>query len=424
MKGIKTIDSLYHACTYGRAPVVFERGRGARLWNDKGRDYIDFGSGIGVMSLGYANPAWGIFSDEVRKMVSAVLGRSSPSILEFTFGTEERTVPQAAVLPHTSNLFYNEKTAMLAGRLALRTHFERVFLSNSGAEANECLIKTARKWASDTKGEGEHPFVTLVNSFHGRTLPPVTATGQDTFHKFFGPFTPGFRYVPAGDLAALERQLDAEDCSAVLVEIVQGEGGVRALDADYLKAVEALCHEKNVLFCVDEVQTGNGRTGTWFAYEQFGLSPDLVSTAKGLGNGLPIGATLMGPKTAEVLTPGTHGSTFGGNPVACAGALSVLEQIDDAFLEAVKQKGAWLTAELEKIPGVKDVSGLGLMLGFSVEGCKSADIKAKALDNGLVVLTAKDRVRLLPPLAITEEELSDGLLRLAAAIREVQEAAH
>lgn len=368
MKDIKTIDSLYHACTYGRAPVVFERGRGARLWDDKGRDYIDFGSGIGVMSLGYANPEW----------VKAVS-------------------EQAAVLPHTSNLFYNEKTAMLAGRLALRTHFERVFLSNSGAEANECLIKTARKWASDTKGEGEHPFVTLVNSFHGRTLTTVTATGQDTFHKFFGPFTPGFRYVPAGDLAALERQLDAEDCSAVLVEIVQGEGGVRALDADYLKAVEALCHEKNVLFCVDEVQTGNG---------------------------LPIGATLMGPKTAEVLTPGTHGSTFGGNPVACAGALSVLEQIDDAFLEAVKQKGAWLTAELEKIPGVKDVSGLGLMLGFSVEGCKSADIKAKALDNGLVVLTAKDRVRLLPPLAITEEELSDGLLRLAAAIREVQEAAH
>lgn len=395
MKDIKTIDSLYHACTYGRAPVVFERGRGARLWDDKGRDYIDFGSGIGVMSLGYANPEW----------VKAVS-------------------EQAAVLPHTSNLFYNEKTAMLAGRLALRTHFERVFLSNSGAEANECLIKTARKWASDTKGEGEYPFVTLVNSFHGRTLTTVTATGQDTFHKFFGPFTPGFRYVPAGDLAALERQLDAEDCSAVLVEIVQGEGGVRALDADYLKAVEALCHEKNVLFCVDEVQTGNGRTGTWFAYEQFGLSPDLVSTAKGLGNGLPIGATLMGPKTAEVLTPGTHGSTFGGNPVACAGALSVLEQIDDAFLEAVKQKGAWLTAELEKIPGVKDVSGLGLMLGFSVEGCKSADIKAKALDNGLVVLTAKDRVRLLPPLAITEEELSDGLLRLAAAIREVQEAAH
>ena len=215
MKDIKTIDSLYHACTYGRAPVVFERGRGARLWDDKGRDYIDFGSGIGVMSLGYANPEW----------VKAVS-------------------EQAAVLPHTSNLFYNEKTAMLAGRLALRTHFERVFLSNSGAEANECLIKTARKWASDTKGEGEHPFVTLVNSFHGRTLTTVTATGQDTFHKFFGPFTPGFRYVPASDLAALERQLDAEDCSAVLVEIVQGEGGVRALDADYLKTVEALCHEK------------------------------------------------------------------------------------------------------------------------------------------------------------------------------------
>ena len=392
---IPQLDSTYIANTYARFPVTIARGKGSLVWDADDKVYIDMATGIAVNSFGIADPVW----------IRAV--------------TE-----QLCTVQHASNLYYTAPDAQLAQLLCEKTGMKKVFFSNSGAEANECLIKTARKWASDTKGEGEHPFVTLVNSFHGRTLTTVTATGQDTFHKFFGPFTPGFRYVPAGDLAALERQLDAEDCSAVLVEIVQGEGGVRALDADYLKAVEALCHEKNVLFCVDEVQTGNGRTGTWFAYEQFGLSPDLVSTAKGLGNGLPIGATLMGPKTAEVLTPGTHGSTFGGNPVACAGALSVLEQIDDAFLEAVKQKGAWLTAELEKIPGVKDVSGLGLMLGFSVEGCKSADIKAKALDNGLVVLTAKDRVRLLPPLAITEEELSDGLLRLAAAIREVQEAAH
>ena len=391
----QTLDQQYLAHTYNRFPLEIVGGKGSLLRGADGREYIDLGSGIGVNIFGMDDDEW-------RNAVTAQLGR----------------------FQHVSNLYYSEPAAKLAQMLCERTGLKRVFFSNSGAESNECAIKAARKWAAEHKGPEYCSIITLRGSFHGRTLTTVTATGQDTFHKFFGPFTPGFRYVPAGDLAALERQLDAEDCSAVLVEIVQGEGGVRALDADYLKAVEALCHEKNVLFCVDEVQTGNGRTGTWFAYEQFGLSPDLVSTAKGLGNGLPIGATLMGPKTAEVLTPGTHGSTFGGNPVACAGALSVLEQIDDAFLEAVKQKGAWLTAELEKIPGVKDVSGLGLMLGFSVEGCKSADIKAKALDNGLVVLTAKDRVRLLPPLAITEEELSDGLLRLAAAIREVQEAAH
>ena len=393
-KVIKRVNE-YVLHTYNRNPIALEKGHGLYAEGPEGQKYLDFTSGIGVNSLGYCDVDWA-----------------------------EAVSEQAHKLQHTSNLYYTAPCGKLAKKLCKRTGMSKVFFGNSGAEANEGAIKAARKYSFDHYGKGRDVVITLVNSFHGRTLTTVTATGQDTFHKFFGPFTPGFRYVPASDLAALERQLDAEDCSAVLVEIVQGEGGVRALDADYLKAVEALCHEKNVLFCVDEVQTGNGRTGTWFAYEQFGLSPDLVSTAKGLGNGLPIGATLMGSKTAEVLMPGTHGSTFGGNPVACAGALSVLEQIDDAFLEAVKQKGAWLTAELEKIPGVKDVSGLGLMLGFSVEGCKSADIKAKALDNGLVVLTAKDRVRLLPPLAITEEELSDGLLRLAAAIREVQEAAH
>ena len=387
MKDTKTIDAIYCASTYGRAPVVFERGEGARLWDDRGRSYIDFGSGIGVMSLGYGNRAW----------VKAV--------------TE-----QAARLAHTSNLFYNEQTALLAGRLCLRTRFERVFFSNSGAEANECLIKTARKWAEDTKGPGEHPFVTLLNSFHGRTVTTVTATGQDAFHTSFGPFTPGFRYVPANDLEALRAQLEREDCSGFLVEIVQGEGGVRALDADYLKAAEALCREKNVLFCVDEVQTGNGRTGTWFAYEQFGLSPDLVSTAKGLGNGLPIGATLMGEKVSETLTPGSHGSTFGGNPVACAGALSVLAQIDDAFLAEVRAKGKILREALCAMPNVSDVSGLGLMIGFTVKNLKAADVKAKALEAGLVVLTAKDRVRLLPPLAISRAELAEGLQKLALVL--------
>ena len=387
MKDTKTIDAIYSANTYSRAPVVFDHGEGARLYDDQGKCYIDFGSGIGVMSLGYNNRGW-----------------------------TKAVTEQATKLAHTSNLFYNEKTALLAGRLCLRTRFERVFFSNSGAEANECLIKTARKWAEDTKGPGEHPFVTLKNSFHGRTVTTVTATGQDTFHKFFGPFTPGFRYVPANDIEALRETLDKEDCSGFLVEIVQGEGGAKALDAEYLREAEALCREKNVLFCVDEVQTGNGRTGTWFAYEHFGLSPDIVSTAKGLGNGLPIGATLMSARVSETLVPGSHGSTFGGNPIACAGALAVLEQIDDAFLADVTAKGERIRAELAAMPNVYDVSGLGMMIGFSVKGKTAAEVKAKALDVGLVVLTAKDRVRLLPPLGITESELTGGLGKLARVL--------
>ena len=387
MSNVEVLDRVYAANTYGRAPVVFKSSKGVYLEDEAGKQYLDFGSGIGVMSLGYQHPTWTQYVTE-----------------------------QVKTLVHTSNLFYNEKTALLTAGLAQRTGFDKVFLSNSGAEANECLIKTARKWANDVKGEGEHPIVTLVNSFHGRTVTTVTATGQETFHTHFGPFTPGFRYVKAGDIDAMKAQLDKEDCAAVLVEIVQGEGGVRALDADYLKALESLCHEKNVLFCVDEVQTGNGRTGHWFAFEHFGLKPDLVSTAKGLGNGLPIGATLMNEKTANVLTPGTHGSTFGGNPVACAGALAVLETVDDEFLLEVARKGEVLKTALETLPGVTDVSGLGLMIGFSVEGQKAADIKAKALEEGLVILTAKDRVRLLPPLVITDDELLLGVEKIKKVI--------
>ena len=390
----KELDNDYVAHAYGRFDVTLNNGKGSTISDDNGKQYIDFGSGIGVT-------AFGICDDEWKAAVETQLDK----------------------MQHVSNLYYTEPCARLAKMLCDKTGMKKVFFGNSGAEANEGAIKFARKYSYDKYGEGRSTIITLVNSFHGRTITTLAATGQDSFHTVFGPFTPGFKYCPANDIEKLN-EMATDDVCAIMFECVQGEGGVNNLDYNFVKAIEKLAKEKDILMVVDEVQTGNGRTGTWFAYEQFGLSPDLVSTAKGLGNGLPIGATLMGSKTAEVLTPGTHGSTFGGNPVACAGALSVLEQIDDAFLEAVKQKGAWLTAELEKIPGVKDVSGLGLMLGFSVEGCKSADIKAKALDNGLVVLTAKDRVRLLPPLAITEEELSDGLLRLAAAIREVQEAAH
>ena len=386
MKDIKTIDSLYHACTYGRAPVVFERGRGARLWDDKGRDYIDFGSGIGVMSLGYANPEW----------VKAVS-------------------EQAAVLPHTSNLFYNEKTAMLAGRLALRTHFERVFLSNSGAEANECLIKTARKWASDTKGEGEHPFVTLVNSFHGRTLATLTATGQEVFHNYFGPFNEGFQYVPAGDIEALRELVDRHTC-AVMMELIQGEGGVMALDPEYVQAVRALCDEKDLVLIVDEVQTGVGRTGTFLCCEHYNLKPDIVTLAKGLGGGLPIGAVLMNEKVAEGMTPGTHGSTFGGNPVVCAGANVVVDRLDQSFLAQVSERAVQLRTGLAKLPHVKNISGIGLMVGIEFFDVQAADVLAACREKGLLVLTAKTRLRLLPPLTVSEHEVDMALEVLAEVL--------
>ncbi len=387
MIDIQTIDNEFCAATYGRTSVVFDHASGATLFDAEGRSYIDFGSGIGVMSLGYGHPAW-----------------------------VEAVKTQAEKLPHTSNLYYSRPTALLAQKLCERTGFKRVFFSNSGAEANECLIKTARKWANDTKGEGVHPIVTLRNSFHGRTIATVTATGQDVFHTHFGPFPDGFLYVPANDIAALEKVLKEHSCAAFLFEVVQGEGGVCALNAQYMKAAQELCKKHNVLLCIDEVQTGNGRTGTWFAFEQFGLSPDIVSTAKGLGGGLPIGATLFGEQTAQTLTAGTHGSTFGGNPIACAAALAVLETLSSDALDDVRRKAQVITTTLSALPTVRDVSGLGMMIGFSVEGKKSAEVRAAALKEGLLVLTAKDRVRLLPPLTISDEELQTGLQRLCAAI--------
>ena len=379
MKDIKTIDSLYHACTYGRAPVVFERGRGARLWDDKGRDYIDFGSGIGVMSLGYANPEW----------VKAVS-------------------EQAAVLPHTSNLFYNEKTAMLAGRLALRTHFERVFLSNSGAEANECLIKTARKWASDTKGEGEHPFVTLVNSFHGRTITTLAATGQDVFHHDFLPLTEGFAYAEANNLDDLKAQVAAHKCAAIMMEVVQGEGGVIPLTQEFVKGAAQLAAEQDLLLICDEVQIGNGRSGKLYGYMHYGITPDIVSTAKGLGGGLPLGATLLGEKVQDVLTPGSHGSTFGGNPVCCAGALSILHRLDGPLLQSVQEKSDFIVKALTGAKGVRSVTGLGLMLGVETER-PVKDVISECMARGVLVISAKNKVRLLPALNIPMAQLEQAV---------------
>lgn len=369
------IENKYLAKTYGRTPVTFTIGKGDILVDDNGKNYIDFGSGIAVNGLGYGNKKW-----------------------------VKATTKQIKTLAHASNLYYTKPMVMLAEKLCQKANMERVFFGNSGAEANECAIKAARKYASD-KGKGTK-IITLVNSFHGRTMATLTATGQDGLHKYFDPFLDGFDYAIAGDFDDLVSKC-TEDVCAVMFELVQGEGGVIALDKEYVKKVVDFAKEKDILVVIDEVQTGNGRTGTYFAYQQYDIEPDIVTTAKGLGNGLPIGACLFGKKTADVLTPGTHGSTFGGNPVACAGACAVLDQIDDKLLEDVKVKATILTDALKKCRKVKSVSGLGLMIGIEVDNAPS--IKQECLEKGLVVLTAHDKIRLLPPLNITYGDLDAGI---------------
>lgn len=385
---VKQIDDAYIAHTYGRNPVTFVKGGGAKLWDDAGKEYLDFGCGIGVTGLGHANPAW----------VAAVAG-------------------QLGALEHVSNLYYTAPCAELARKLCARTGMKKVFFSNSGAEANECAIKTARKYSFDRYGKGRHKIATLLNSFHGRTMATLSATGQEGFHRWFDPFVDGFEYFAAGDLAHLRRLVETGEFCAVMLELVQGESGVTPLEPSFVSAVGALCAEKDVLLIVDEVQTGNGRTGTLYAYQQYGVTPDVVTTAKGLGNGLPIGATLFGDKTEATLSAGTHGSTFGGNPVACAGAIAVLDQIDDALLADVRAKGALLRDALLRCKGVEKVDGMGLMIGVSCQG-RAKEIVGKCLQKGLAALTAKDRVRLLPPLNIDREDLARGIKILEEAFDE------
>lgn len=375
--GVIETDRKYVADTYARQNVVFVRGKGATLVDRWGNKYIDFGAGIAVNGLGIGFGKW-------RRAV--------------------RT--QLKALPHASNLYYTQPYADLAKLLCRRTGMKKVFFSNSGAEANECAIKTARKYSFDKYGENRFKIVTLVNSFHGRTLTTLSATGQESFHQYFMPFTDGFVHVPADDFAALESAVDDGVC-AVMLELVQGEGGVYVLDKEYVKKAEELCRKKDVLLIVDEVQTGNGRTGSLYAYMQYGISPDIVTTAKGLGNGLPIGATMFSAKCEKTLTPGTHGSTFGGNPVACAGAIAVIKAINDKLLSGVAEKGERIRGVLSVCSKVKSVSGLGLMLG--VEADDAAALKEQCLQKGLVVLTAKDKLRLLPPLNIGDDELEEGL---------------
>ena len=369
------LDQTYVAATYARFPVEIVSGNGSVLTDSEGKTYIDLGSGIGVTSFGYCDPEW----------IAAVTG-------------------QLVRVQHTSNLYYTKPCGELAKMLCERTGMKKVFFSNSGAEANECAVKVARKYAADVRGAGDYPIITLENSFHGRTLTTLAATGQEKFHRLFQPLTPGFLHVPANDFPALQALAQTAQPAAVLIECVQGEGGVNVLDRAYVRAVEALCREKGILLIVDEVQTGNGRTGALYSYMNFGVQPDIVTTAKGLGGGLPIGATLLGERVRDTLGAGDHGSTFGGNPVACAGALNVLSRLDESLLAEVRRKGDLAASMLRGAKGVETVTGMGLMIGVKPER-PASDVIAACRERGVLCLSAKDKVRLLPALNIPEDLL-------------------
>ena len=372
-------DNEFVANTYKRFPVEIVSGKGSIFTDINGKEYIDMGSGIGVNCFGAADDVWA-----------------------------EAVSKQAATLQHTSNLYYTAPCAELAELLCKKTGMKKVFFCNSGAEANECAIKTARKYAQDKKGEEYYTVITLVNSFHGRTVTTLAATGQETFHTMFTPLTEGFVYVPANDLDAVKKAIDENKCAAVMFECVQGEGGVMPLEKDYLQALAAYAAEKDVLLIADEVQTGNGRTGELYGYMNFGIVPDIVSTAKGLGGGLPIGACMFGEKTENVLSFGQHGSTFGGNPVCCAGALSVLKRMDEKFLAEIKAKSKYVFDALNGAKGVEAVSGMGLMIGITTTR-PAAEIVSECIENGVLCLTAKTKVRLLPPLNIPQPLLEKAI---------------
>ncbi|MBQ9086242.1 MAG: acetylornithine/succinylornithine family transaminase [Clostridia bacterium] len=376
---IKQLDQEYVAPTYARFPLCLTEGKGARVKDDAGREYIDLGTGIAVNGFGFSDEEW----------VGAVTA-------------------QLNKLQHTSNLYYSEPGAKLAEQLCLRTGMKKVFFSNSGAEANECAIKVARKYGEKTKGAGHTTIITLKDSFHGRTLTTLAATGQDVFHKDFLPLTSGFVHAEANNLEDVKRLAEENPCCAIMFEVVQGEGGVRPLKGEFLRGLEAFAREKDLLLIADEVQTGNGRTGKLYGYMNFGICPDLVSTAKGLGGGLPIGATMLGERVEDILAPGMHGSTFGGNPVCCAGALNILSRVDDALLEGVVARSQYIFDELTGAEGIRSVSGLGLMIGVECEKDASAVIDG-CREQGVLVIKAKHKVRLLPALNIDWQDLKEGI---------------
>lgn len=379
---IKALTGQYILNTYGRFPVALDHGQGATLYDPEGNAYIDFASGIGVASLGYGDGDW----------VKAI-------------------TDQAGKLGHSSNLFYTEPPAKLAEILCQRTGMAGVFFANGGGEANEGMIKLARKYSFDKYGKGRATIITLNNSFHGRTITTLTATGQEVFHNYFFPFTEGFRYADANDMASLEAAA-GDDVCAVMVELVQGEGGVLPLDRDYVQALSKLCAERDWLLLVDEVQTGVGRTGRLFAFQHYGILPDVVSFAKGIAGGLPMSGIMANAKCREVLGPGMHATTFGGNPICAAAGLVVQEKLSDAFLAQVEQKGAYLRQKIEELdlPCFGATRGLGLMIGIAVQdGWTNKEIAGKLIENGLLVLTAGPGMRLLPPLVISQAEMDQGL---------------
>ncbi len=379
MSELKKTDQKYVANTYARFPVELVSGKGSIVVDETGKEYIDMGSGIGVTAFGIADEEW-------QAAVTAQLGK----------------------LQHMSNLYYTEPCAMLAQTLCSRTGMKKVFFCNSGAEANEGAIKAARKYAAEKKGPEYYTIVTLENSFHGRTLTTLAATGQAHYHELFQPLTPGFVHAPANDLEAVKYAAAENRAAAVMIECIQGEGGVIPMEKDFVQGLAAFCQAEDILLLIDEVQTGNGRTGELYAYMNYGIQPDVISTAKGIGGGLPLGSVLFGEKTEFTLGFGDHGSTFGGNPVCCAGALSILNRIDSKLLREVREKGSMVTDMLKDAPGVESVTGMGLMIGIKTVK-PASDVVKICMENGVLCLTAKDKVRLLPALNIPKDVLAKAV---------------
>lgn len=392
MSYIKELDKKYIISTYKRKKVEIIKGKDSICVDTEGKKYIDFTSGIGVNSLGYSNKKW----------TNAV-------------------IKQTKAIQHTSNIFYSKTCVEVAKKLCDYTGYNKVFFSNSGAEANECAIKIARKYSFDKykDNKSRNKIVTLVNSFHGRTVTTLSATGQDIFHNYFFPFTDGFSYALANDIESVKEKIKDNDVCGIMIELVQGEGGVLPLKEDFVTKLSKLCLEKDILFIVDEVQTGAGRTGEFLTSKQYNIKPNIITMAKGLGGGLPIGCTLTDKLTSGVLSYSDHGTTFGGNPIACAGAETVLDEImNEDFLNDVKEKGSIIKHELSKCKNVEDISGLGMMIGITLKNKTALEVQEKCIENGLLVLTAKEKVRLLPPLNISKKDLSKGLNILKTIIEE------
>ena len=388
---IMNMDQTFVAGTYKRFPVEIVSGKGVKVTDVNGKTYIDMGSGIGVTAFGIADEVW-----------------------------QAAVIEQLGKVQHTSNLYYTEPCAKLARLLCEKTGMKKVFFANSGAEANEGAIKVARKYAAEKKGADHYTIITLNNSFHGRTLTALAATGQEHFHKLFQPLTPGFVSTPANDFEALKTLAIQTKAAGIMIECIQGEGGVLPLTAEFVKAVAEFCAREDIVLIVDEVQTGNGRTGMLYAYQHFGIQPDVVSTAKGLGGGLPIGAVLMGQKVQNVLGYGDHGSTYGGNPVCCAGAISIIERMDDAFLSRVRRLSGYVFSSLHGAKGIESVSGLGLMVGIKTVA-PAADIVRECINRGVLCLTAKDKIRLLPALNIPMEDLEYAIETIKTVAAELAE---